>query len=233
MSQAFHLAQLQKVDTQLDQIQTRLSAIEQELHSNDALKLAQSADELAQQQVRQSQRALRSAEDAVQAVRIKIETSEASLYGGKIKNPKELQDIQNEVQALKRRLAELEDQELEAMINLEASEETEKSKKQQLLKTQAEATTHSAGLVGEQSQLIRLRERLITEREAILPQITPEYITTYSRLREQKRGLAVCQVQDGACAGCGTVLRPAEWQAARSPSQVVRCSTCGRILYAG
>ena len=233
MSQAFHLAQLQKVDTQLDQIQTRLSAIELELQSNDALKQAQSADELAQQGVRQSQRILRNAEDAVQAVRIKIETSESSLYGGKIQNPKELRDLQNEVQALKRRLSELEDQQLEAMMTLETAEETEKSKKQQLVNTQAESTSQAAGLLGEQTQSIRSRDRLFIERDAILPQITPEYLTTYNRLREQKRGLAVCQVQDGACAGCGTVLRPAEWQAARSPSQVVRCSTCGRILYAG
>lgn len=233
MSQAFHLFQLQKVDTQLDQIQTRLSAIEQELQSNDALKQAQSAHELAQQQVRQSQRNLGNAEDAVQTVRIKIETSEASLYGGKIKNPKELQDLQNEVKSLKKRVSELEDQQLEAMMALETSEETEISKIQQLHKTQAETTSQAAGLLGEQSQLIRSRDRLITERDAILPQITTEYITAYGRLSKQKRGLAVCQVVDGACAGCGTVLRPAEWQAARSPSQVVRCVTCGRILYAG
>jgi predicted nucleic acid-binding Zn-ribbon protein len=233
MNEAFHLAQLQKVDTQLDQIQARLAAIDLELSSNDTLKQAQTADELAQQQVQKSQRNLRSAEDAVSAIRIKIETSESSLYGGKIKNPKELQDLQHEIQALKRRLSELEDQELESMLALESSENTQKEKDQLLLKTQAEVSSQSAGLLGEQTQLNRSRERLLTERNAILPQISAEYLAIYHRLREQKRGLAVCQVQDGSCTACGTVLRPAEWQAARSPSQVVRCTTCGRILYAG
>lgn len=233
MNEAFHLAQLQKVDTQLDQIQTRLTAIDTELKSNDSLHQAESADENAQQQVKKSQKNLSNAEDAVEAIKIKIETSESSLYGGKIKNPKELQDLQSEVQALKRRLSELEDQELDAMLALDNNEVSQKEKKQQLIKVQAEVSSQSAGLMGEQSQLLRSRERLTTERNAILPQISSEYQALYHRLREQKRGLAVCLVQDGACAGCGTVLRPAEWQAARSPSQVVRCTTCGRILYAG
>ncbi len=233
MNQAFQLAQLQKIDTQLDQIQNKLIAIEQVLASNQALLLAQSDFDKTKAQRIQSQKALKDAEEAVQSLRIKIETSEAALYGGKIRNPKELQDLQSEIQSLKRRLAQLEDIQLEAMVALENAEQEEKNSSVFLRKVQSESASQMASLLGEQNQLKRAQERLATERETITPQITTENAQLYTRLREQKRGLAVCLVREGACEGCGTVLRPAEWQAARSPTIITRCGTCGRILYAG
>ena len=233
MSQAFHLVQLQKIDTQLDQLKNRLSEIERTLNSNEALQQAQLENKAAGDQVHQAQSVLRNAENIVQSQRIKIETSESALYGGKIHNPKELQDLQVDIQSLKKYLAVLEDQQLEAMLNLEQVEELQKATLERVNRVMAETANQSASLLGEQGQLFRTQERLQTERQAVLPQITAENIAIYGRLREQKRGMAVCQVEDGACKGCGTSLRPAEIQAARSPSLLVRCSTCGRILYAG
>ncbi len=233
MSLAFHLAQLQKIDTQLDQLKNRLNEIERILNSNEALQQAQLENKAAGEQVLQAQRVLRNTEDAVQNQRIKIETSEAALYGGKIHNPKELQDLQVEIHSLKKYHTTLEDQQLEAMLSLEQVEGRQQATMERVSRVLAETANQSASLLGEQGQLTRTQERLQTERLAVLPQITPENIIVYSRLRELKRGMAVCQVEDGACKGCGSSLRPAEIQAARSPSQLVRCSTCGRILYAG
>ncbi len=233
MSQASHLAQLQKFDTQLDHIQSRLLEIEQVLKSNQALQQAENDTHAAKERLLQAQRTLRSAEERVQAQRIKIETSEASLYSGKIHSPKELQDLQTEIVSLKKRLAALEDEQLEGMVALEQAEDDQKKADQRLVLVQAELASQSASLLGEQSLLRKNQERFQTEKQAVLPQISAENLQTYNRLREQKRGMAVSQVEDGACKSCGTALRPAEIQAARSPSQLARCSTCGRILYAG
>jgi len=233
MSQAFHLAQLQKIDTQLDQIQNRLSEIDQLLSSNEATRNAQATQKAAREQVDSSQRKLRQTEDAVQKHRIKMETSEAALYGGKIRNPKELQDLQLEIQSLKKLISSLEDEQLEDMIAVDQSEKILQDAKQNLAQVEGQVASQSAGLLGEQSQLMHTRERLLTERSVVLPQISAEDLNIYNRLREQKHGMAVCQVADGACEVCGSLLRPAEIQAARSPNQLVRCSGCGRILYAG
>jgi predicted nucleic acid-binding Zn-ribbon protein len=233
MSQAFHLAQLQKVDTQLDQIQNRLNEIDRVLKSNQSLQQAQAEAKAAKERVFQAQQTLRSAEDAVQAQRIKIELSESSLYGGKIRSPKELQDLQAEIASLKKHMATLEDTQLDAMVALEQIEDDQKKADQRITLVQAELASQSASLLGEQGMLVKNQDRFQTERQAVLPQISAENIVVYNRLREQKRGMAVSQVEDGACKGCGSSLRPAEIQAARSPSQLVRCSTCGRILYAG
>ena len=53
----------------------------------------------------------------------RVGQAEASLYGGHVQNPKELQDLQKDVASLKRHLETLEERELEAM---EAAENAEK-----------------------------------------------------------------------------------------------------------
>ena len=68
------------------------------------------------------------------------------------------------------------------------------------------------------------------ERQQAAAQINPEDLAVYVRLREQRAGVAVSRVKDRACGACGSTLTAALNQAARSPSQVVFCDLCGRIL---
>jgi predicted nucleic acid-binding Zn-ribbon protein len=56
-----------------------------------------------------AQNTLKHAEAEVGRQKVKIEQSESNLYSGNVKNPKELQDLQNEIAALKRYLITLED----------------------------------------------------------------------------------------------------------------------------
>ena len=97
MNQAFQLYQLQKIDSQMDIIDNRLNEIARILDADETLKLAEAAVQQKQQELRQEKLSMQKIDDAVQAQKIKIETSNASLYGGKIQNPKELQDLQNEI----------------------------------------------------------------------------------------------------------------------------------------
>ena len=51
-----------------------------------------------------AERALKLSESEVEKQQIKIQQTEASLYGGKVHNPKELQDLQKDIVSLKRHL---------------------------------------------------------------------------------------------------------------------------------
>jgi predicted nucleic acid-binding Zn-ribbon protein len=55
----------------------------------------------------------------------------------------------------------------------------------------------------------------------------------YENLRQQKRGVAIAEISDNACAACGTTLTAALQQSARSATTLTHCPSCGRILYAG
>ncbi len=92
MNQSPLLYQLQQVDDEITQVESRLKEIEVAIasdreihHANEHLTETKNATHLASH-------ALREAEAAVKEIRIKIATSEQSLYGGKF-DPKELQDF--------------------------------------------------------------------------------------------------------------------------------------------
>lgn len=233
MSQAFHLLQLQKIDSQLDQIEIRSQEINSLLSDHSQLEEAQRHLQQAEMALREKQLALKRIEQDVQTKRIKLEQSEENLYSGRVKIPKELRDLENEVQALKRALAILEDRQLEAMIELERAETEYRQAEAQAQQAQAEEAERHASLRGELDSLARSRERLLREREVILNQIEPQNQAIYQQLRLRKRGIAVATVVDETCSACGSTLTPAERQAARFPHQLVFCSSCGRILYAG
>ncbi len=233
MNPAAHLYQLQKKDSRLKAIEDRLVEIESELADDTLRTEAQSSENSARSILDRSRSLLRSIEDEVQSVRIKLETSEASLYSGRIQNPKELQDIQNEIASLKRRIAHLEDEQLKAMIQVEEGEAAHSASTADLNRTLGESTQNQSALRGERSSLEGEKDRLLVERQALLQQLPSEQVDLYERLRKQKRGLAVVSVQENSCSACGTNFRPAEIQAARTTAELVICSSCGRIIYAG
>jgi hypothetical protein len=233
MNQAFHLARLQKVDLQIDQFTNRLKEIDRMLKGNGAVREAEKSVRDAESEVVKCKRLLKNAEDAVDTQRIKIETNEASLYGGKIRNPKELQDLQNDIASLKRYLSTLEDEQLIAMLALEDKETILKKASSTLAAAQAQFISQTADLTGEKSKINDILQRLMGERDAALKPLSDESIAIYKRLREQKRGIAVALAEDGACKACGSELRPEEMQSARNPNTIVYCDSCGRILYSG
>ena len=233
MSQVLNIYRLQIIDSRHDQVNARLAEIEKIMSEDPALLAAQMQYKNAENAVKHARSVLKAAEDSVQAQQIKIEQNTSSLYGGRIHNPKELQDLQNDVATLKRYLSTLEDQQLEAMIALEKAEEECAQAEKIQQGEQARALNAHSTLAGEQFTLRKEFERLDTERMAVISSISPDVQKLYDRLRQQKRGLAVTTVHDSSCDACGSTFTPAELQTARSPNQMSFCPTCGRILYAG
>jgi predicted nucleic acid-binding Zn-ribbon protein len=233
MSLSSTLYRLQQTDTHLDQSRQRLQIIAQTLEQNDAIRQATALEEQAQAHLQAVRKAQRQAEEAVQSQNIKIELTESSLYGGKVRNPKELQDLQSESASLKRYLETLEERLLETMLAFEDAEAKLKVAEQALQETIARVSEQHAGLKGEQTALKQDVERLEVERQAILSSVSPNELTLYERLRQQRRGVAVAKISNRACGACGSTLNTAVGQAAASANQLAHCPTCGRILYAG
>lgn len=233
MSQPFKLFRLQQIDSQLDQARARLAAIEAQLADDAILKEAQEQAASAASNLDQAHKELRAAENKVRAQRTKIEQSESTLYSGKVRNPKELQDIQKEVAALKRYLVTLEDRQLEGMLYCEDLEQVYQVAADHLEKVHQDRNQIHLILRTEHQHLSAEINRMVAERQAALGPVPPEDLKVYSRLRQQRSGIAVSKVTDKSCSACGSLLTAAQLHAARSPSQLTFCDTCGRILYSG
>jgi uncharacterized protein len=231
MSQALTLFRLQQIDNQIDRALSRLAAIQATIENDTTLQQAiKLAEQCAAAQLEMEKRQVE-AEADVQTLRIKIEQTEASLYGGQVRNPKELQDLQNETAAIKRHLATLEDRLLDAMLAVEQAQEKNASAQADLLSAQEKYNVSDLGFNQEKAILNKDLQKLNNERQAITGSLPAEQLRVYEQLRHQRHGQAVSGVQENACNACGTTLTLAQVQASRSPAQLAFCPSCGRILY--
>lgn len=233
MSQSLNLYRLQQIDTQLDQSTQRLQVIHSLLADTTALQAVESRRNTSVAALQHEHKLLQQAENRVQDQKIKIEQTDAALYGGKVRNPKELQDLQNESAALRRYLDTLEDRQLEIMLKVEDLEGEAAGIQQEYDQFLAKTEEEHAQLRGEANRLEQIRQRLLIERQAAENAISNTDLAIYQQLREFRSGVAVVKIADRTCGACGASLTPALVQAANAPNQLARCASCGRILYPG
>ena len=231
MSDVLNLYRLQQLDHQIDRINTRLGEIETALSDDRRVKAANKKLEIAQDDLHTKQAALRRIENKVEDQRLKRKTTQASLFGGKVKNPKVLQDLQMESEALKRYIGKLEDEQLEAMIAAETANEIHQQAEKAFQQAKATAIEENASLLGEKTRLEDDLERLLREKEAVLQPIPAASMKLYEKLRKSKRGTAVAVISEGGCSMCGQALTPADLQLVRAANELVFCPSCGRILF--
>jgi predicted nucleic acid-binding Zn-ribbon protein len=232
MSRAEKLYYLQQTDSQLDQHSNRLREIQVILEDDQAIKEAREIFEATEKTLAQTQKDLRIAKNNVQDQRAKIKQSEDRLYSGKVSNPKELEDIQKEVAALKRYLEVIEERQLEVMMTLDDAQE-EFDRAQELLdQAIAAGDTRNEALINEMNRIEANVDALQAKREKQISEVATDDMQLYEKLRRKRAGVAVASVQDRNCAACGSTLGTASYQQARSPSKITQCETCERILYA-
>ncbi|MBT3338147.1 MAG: hypothetical protein HN855_14450 [Anaerolineae bacterium] len=230
MSATFQLYRLQQVDSQIDKAQKRLDEIQRIIENNTELKRAKAYLANCESSHQSTEKTLRQAEAEVKKQHVKIEQTEAMLYGGTIKNPKEIQDLQNKSESLKRYLSSLQDVQLEAMLAHEEESETLQSAQSALDALKAKLIQQNSQLAGEQGVLDQEKERLLKERSIAQPAVPEELLTKYDQLRKQKNGVAISSILDGSCSACGAMLTQSHQQKARST--LVYCPSCKRMIYA-
>ncbi len=229
MTQGADLFRLQCLDSERDEKQQRLAEVEAALGESEALRHARQALENAEALVRERTLRQRDLELQIAGLADKTSRSEQRLYSGKVKNPKELEDLQAEVASLRRRRQQLEDELLETMIEREEAETERDRARAHLERTEALWKTQQIDLKAERESLHAALAELEGARSALLPGIEAAVLSAYRTLRRRKGGLAVVQLRDGACGGCGvSVSSHLEWQLRQDT--LTYCDNCERII---
>ncbi len=229
MTKGADLYRLQCLDGEGDGKRRRLAEVKAALGEGEVLNQARRAVESTQARVKKRAAGQRDLELETQGLADKIVHEEKRLYSGAIKNPKELEDLQAEVAALKRWREQLEEALLEAMIELEEAESARAQAQERLDAVQADWSAQQADLLGEQEVLQQDLAEIERAREALLPSIDPGDLAAYQALRRRKGGMAVVQVSDGACGACGVAISPSlEWQLREKG--LIACGNCERIV---
>jgi len=233
MARVTSLFRLDEVEESLRVARTRLEEIEGLLAEDTRLEAARQAFGSAQEDFVSARSASGEAEQQLAAQQDKINKTETALYDGSVQNPKELGELQQEAESLRRFMQTLEDRLLEAMVMVEEAEAAYEQAKQQLERTKVEVAGQNVELTEERQQLLRDIERLEGEREAALGDVEAADLKVYQKVRAKVGRNAIAVLESGDCGLCGMALPASKLQVVRGGDELVRCAQCGRILYAG
>jgi predicted nucleic acid-binding Zn-ribbon protein len=231
MNQIIGFIRLQQIDTRLDQVRARLHQIKVILQDNTEIQIILEEKNTLNLRLNTFKTELLSSELTVKDQQVKIQQTEATLYGGKIVNPKELQDIQLEIAMQKRQLNSFENKQLELMIALEEIQKDYEQLCFKYSKALQESDSNNITIISEQNTLLKDVERLNSEKKAAEISLSIQDLGLYDKLRTKRGGLALSVISEGACNSCGATLTPAQNQAIKSFDQIIFCPSCGRILY--
>jgi len=227
------LLELQAIDTAIDRASARLRDLEAggELASaRAAADEAEAALGEARLSIDAAGREQRRLEHEIDTLEQKAAAEERRLYDGSIANAKELGSLQHDVENLRRRRSDREDELLEVLEQLEGLEATagERDAIAGRLRTRVQEVGGDAEReIGSLGEEIRARRE---ERAALLPAIDEELVQLYEELRLQKKGVGAAALVDGVCQGCHEKLSAMELDKLRRTEGVKRCEYCRRIL---
>jgi predicted nucleic acid-binding Zn-ribbon protein len=181
-------------------------------------------DELARSQQR--------LEDEIASLTERANQAEKQLYSGAVTNPRELQALQDDVASIRRRIRQLEDDELEIMELVEPVDAERSDLTGQRDRLDAEGERLRAQLAEAESELEAQLAEVQAERSTVAADVPDELWSEYDKLRARLGGVAIARLVGSTCQGCHLALSAVEVDRIRKLSldEAVHCEECGRLL---
>ncbi len=232
MSEAPRLLELQGIDLEIEEKEGRLAEVEESLGETEELLAARAALQEAEITVRRQESDQRDLEMQIGGMNDRIKAVEEKLYGGSVRSPRELGDLEKEATSLRASRSGLEDRELELMVALDESRAALEKRRVEYAAAEMAWKDEQAKLEDEKLALQDRMAVLRAQREKLVPSLQPAGLRAYDQLRLSRRGRAVAEVKQNICQGCRVALPSQEVTRARHSPDLVFCSSCGRILCA-
>jgi len=185
----------------------------------------------AETEVRDLDREQTRLEADVDTVRQRAARDQKHLDSGAVA-PKEMTNLQHELQSLARRQGDLEDQVLELMERREVADATLADVRTGLEKATADRERAVEQRDDALADLTDQTARHEAARAALAAQVPDALLALYDRIRRQTGTTGAALLKARQCQGCRMELNGRELAAVRgtAPDEVVRCENCERIL---
>jgi predicted nucleic acid-binding Zn-ribbon protein len=222
---------LQRIDSKLARKKARYREVQERLGEDGELKEARAALEAAEEELAHWRSQLRDRELEAAGIGEKIRVTEEKLYGGSVTNPKELSDLQQEGEYLKRRQESVEEKQLEEMMTVERLTERVAVANEHFTVVEAVRRSENAELSAEYDELRADLTGLLAKRKAVLKHISQRDLAEYDAIRRLRRGVAVVAAKNDMCQVCHVRVPYHDLERARDTDELMYCSGCERILY--
>jgi len=227
------LVRLQSVDRDWDEKARLYESVKKQLADQSELVSRRTAHGRLADGLSATRGDLRDGELALDSLHERVRKVEAELYGGRVRSPKELENLRKDSEHLRRRISQLEDRVLLAMTQVDELEEAARQGEQELRAFEVEWQETRRSLASQHEALRTSLRQLQQMREELRGQLGRAELGLYDELRAKKAGMALSPVKDGVCQTCRVTVPTYKARMVESRRAIVTCEGCGRILYGG
>jgi uncharacterized protein len=223
------LLELQKLDLAIAKLDAQMRAIPRTIEMIEGrLAKARKEFEEAKEKTDHLQKDRRAKERELEEFNQTAKKKQARLY--EIKTNEEYSAVLKEIEALKVKSSKIETEILEQMeqgdLTAKIVTEAERVFATEQGVCQKERQEKETELAALQKELADLQ----AARQAQASRLDPELLRLYTRLI-RNRDVAVVEVLDGSCQGCGMALTPQAYAEIRRNDRMFACPSCNRLLY--
>lgn len=225
------LGQLQRLDDELDQLHQLLEQLDPGDTLRQQINESRQRMELVKQRHRELQTSAQEQQLKLQSMEARIRQAEADLYSGRIRNPRELEALQHDIDSMRRLHNEMELELLRLWEEMETQGREIHNAEQELSNIEKMFEHHVQRYQAQKARIeseIALRQERRTQ---LVARIDPAVFQRYETLRARLARRAVARVESEACAACRTKLTPYLAKRLREETELVTCESCGRLLY--
>ena len=158
-------------------------------------------------------------------------TTDKRMRMNRIKNIRELQALQHEVDQIKQANALLEEELIGVLEDLEARRAILREKDEELGGLEKTWGEQKAGLETQVAQLENEVAQTSAGRQTIAAQLNGDLIGRYELIFSRRGGMAVVAIADGICQGCFMNIPHQLSNEIRKSERLHLCPSCHRILY--
>lgn len=224
------LYRIQELELDIIKCTKRIKAISAQMEEDEALREAEAKHDEATADYEDASKQARDMEAEIAALVEKREAAEARLYGGGVTNPKELQDMQMEVESLGRRKTVLDDELARLKGVREERGASLKDSEAALSDVRQARESDNRELLAEKEKLSAEVNDMLARRKGAITDIPADIFKIYNRMRAAKSNRPIAVMNENACTICGIEQNYTVIVAINRSEELVHCQNCGRIL---
>ncbi|MEA3310147.1 MAG: hypothetical protein U9Q70_11645 [Chloroflexota bacterium] len=225
------IIRLQGVDLELNSARQQLAEVRCALKDDVELQQTRARAVQCAAIAKQAAREQRNWEFKVNQVAEHRTSVKSRLYGGAIRNPRELEDLQAKMASLQRHKEDLEDKLFEIMFAREEADDAASAVARTLAQTEEQWQAQHAELTARQEELQQYLGTLKLEVTELEGRIPTEILASYRRLQQRMGNPAIARLNGNICGVCGIEVISPRRRAAQAGKEVY-CDSCGRLLIA-
>jgi hypothetical protein len=227
------LLALQEIDLRRDARRAVIADIEARLDEPENVRAARQAVQESEEDLGDLQALQRKSDDRLEDLDAKIKPLETRMYDGSVRNPKELTDMQKELDSLKKQRGKLDDAGLEVIEAIEETSKLLQANRETLKQAEAQWQQDHGEMLEQKAEAEGDFATLDAQRNGSTADMDRGMLGLYESLRASKAGRAVALVVRGSCQGCRITLPTHLVQRLRGGGILIQCPNCERILVAG